>query len=89
MIARIGGDEFVIAMPETDIFTANRKLERFKQSIATMQIPLAKTGATATVTISGGLAVFPKDGNNEQELFAVADRRLFQAKAEGRNRIVG
>jgi two-component system, cell cycle response regulator len=40
------------------------------------------------VTISAGLAALPEDGNDTTELFALADERLFQAKREGRNRVV-
>ena len=40
------------------------------------------------VTISAGLASFPQDGENAAELFALADERMFQAKGEGRNRVV-
>jgi diguanylate cyclase (GGDEF)-like protein len=40
------------------------------------------------VTISAGLATFPQDGQDEVELFAAADERMFQAKREGRNRVV-
>lgn len=40
------------------------------------------------MTISAGLATFPQDGSDERELFAVADERMFQAKKEGRNRVI-
>jgi diguanylate cyclase (GGDEF)-like protein len=40
------------------------------------------------VTISAGLASFPDDGVHPAELFATADERMFQAKREGRNRVV-
>jgi diguanylate cyclase (GGDEF)-like protein len=42
----------------------------------------------AEVTISAGLASFPQDGDDAAELFALADVRMFQAKGEGRNRVV-
>ena len=48
----------------------------------------AKDGNTVNVTISGGLAGYPQDGLHEEELLAVADARLFEAKGLGRNRIV-
>jgi two-component system, cell cycle response regulator len=40
------------------------------------------------MTISAGLASFPQDGEDAAELFALADERMFQAKREGRNRVV-
>lgn len=87
IVSRYGGEEFVIAMPDTDRAAAAVKLEGIRLSVASTSIQ-ASAGKTATVTISAGLAGFPDDGRTEEELVAVADRRLFQAKAEGRNRIV-
>jgi diguanylate cyclase (GGDEF)-like protein len=49
---------------------------------------LSAEGQAVQVTISAGLATFPQDGQDEVELFAAADERMFQAKREGRNRVV-
>jgi two-component system, cell cycle response regulator len=49
---------------------------------------LAARGETIQVTISAGLASFPQDGETTSELFAAADERMFQAKRQGRNRVV-
>jgi two-component system cell cycle response regulator len=87
IVGRYGGEEFVIAMPETNAAAGGRKLEDFRQLIATTAIQ-AKDGNAVTVTISGGLAGFPQDGSTEEDLLAVADARLFEAKGLGRNRIV-
>ena len=87
IVGRYGGEEFVIAMPDTDRGAGARKLEEVRQLIEGTRIQ-TKTGATVNVTISGGLAAFPIDGVGDEELLAVADARLFQAKGEGRNRIV-
>ena len=88
IVGRYGGEEFVIAMPETDAETAGRKLESFRQLIASTPIRLPKTGESAFVTISAGLSGFPEDGIREEELLWAADSRLFKAKAAGRNQIV-
>jgi diguanylate cyclase (GGDEF)-like protein len=45
-------------------------------------------GQAVQVTISAGLASFPQDGEDAAELFAAADQRMFEAKREGRNRVV-
>lgn len=87
IVGRYGGEEFVIAMPETNAAAGGRKLEDFRQLIAGTPIQL-KDGKTVNVTISGGLAAFPQDGLHEEELLSVADARLFEAKRLGRNRIV-
>ena len=85
---RYGGEEFVVILPETDIETAQRKLESFRESIASSPIALAARGEKVQVTISAGLSNFPQDAEDASELFALADERMFQAKKEGRNRVV-
>ena len=85
---RYGGEEFVVILPETDIETARRKLESFRESIAASPIALAARGEKVQVTISAGLSNFPQDAEDASELFALADERMFQAKKEGRNRVV-
>ena len=78
IVCRWGGEEFVIAMPDTDIAAAHRRLDEVRQSLQ----------VEARVTISAGLAAFPIDGTSAEKVLAVADARLFQAKGAGRNRIV-
>jgi diguanylate cyclase (GGDEF)-like protein len=51
-------------------------------------LPRSRGDEKVQVTISAGLATFPQDGSDERELFAVADERMFQAKKEGRNRVI-
>jgi diguanylate cyclase (GGDEF)-like protein len=87
IVGRYGGEEFVIAMPETNPAAGARKLEEFRQLIEATPIQV-KRGDTVNVTISAGVAAFPNDGEGEEELLAIADARLFQAKDQGRNRIV-
>jgi diguanylate cyclase (GGDEF)-like protein len=87
IVGRYGGEEFVIAMPDTNAAAGGRKLEEFRQLIASTPIH-ANDGEVVTVTISGGVAGFPQDGEHEEGLLAVADARLFEAKGLGRNRIV-
>ena len=84
---RYGGEEFVVILPETDMGSAQQKLESLRESVAGTPIEGAR-GEQVKVTISAGLASFPHDGVHADELFAVADERMFQAKREGRNRIV-
>jgi len=85
--ARYGGEEFVVLMPETDIEAARQKVESVRKLLATTPITL-NSQRNVQVTISAGLASFPQDGRDEAELFAAADGRMFQAKREGRNRVV-
>jgi len=85
---RYGGEEFVVILPETDMETARRKLESLRELVAGTLIPVAPHGQMVHVTISAGLASFPEDGQDAAELFTTADERMFQAKREGRNRVV-
>jgi len=85
---RYGGEEFVVILPETDIAAAQQKLESLRESVASSPIVLGTRAKKIQMTISTGLATFPQDGENAAELFALADERMFQAKREGRNRVV-
>ncbi len=87
-VGRYGGEEFVIILPEMTLEDAQRKLESLRALVAGTPIELIGRGETVTVTISAGLAGLPLDGKDAAELFALADERLFQAKREGRNRVV-
>lgn len=85
---RYGGEEFVLILPETDVETARRKVESLRELVASTSISTGSRGQTVQVTISAGLASFPQDGEDAAELFATADERMFEAKREGRNRVV-
>jgi two-component system, cell cycle response regulator len=87
-VGRYGGEEFVVLLPETDMETAQRKVEYLRDLVARTPIELSATGERVRITISAGLASFPHDGQEAAELFALADDRMFQAKREGRNRVV-
>jgi len=85
---RYGGEEFVVILPETDIEAAQTKIESLRQIVADTPMKLGARGEQVQVTISAGLACFPDDGLNAADLFALADERMFQAKREGRNRVI-
>jgi diguanylate cyclase (GGDEF)-like protein len=80
LVARWGGEEFVVLMPQTDMTHGLEAAERIRRNIE-------EELRWAGVTTSGGIAVFPQHGADEHSLFAHADRTLYRAKAEGRNRI--
>jgi two-component system, cell cycle response regulator len=85
---RYGGEEFVVILPETRIEEARQKLESLRELVASTPIELSPRGEFVNVTISAGLAGLPEDGKEAADLFALADERLFQAKRDGRNRVV-
>ncbi|SDD78710.1 diguanylate cyclase (GGDEF) domain-containing protein [Paenibacillus sp. UNCCL117] len=80
---RYGGEEFVILLPDTSREEAYRIAEQIRSSMAASVSPTGKP-----VTVSIGVAGFPSDSSNIQELFQFADRALYQAKQSGRNRVV-
>ena len=87
-VGRYGGEEFVVILPETDISAGMQKLEAVRDLISCTLIPLAERNEVVQVTLSAGLSSFPGDGNTAAQLYAAADDRMFQAKREGRNRVI-
>lgn len=85
LLGRVGGEEFVLLLVNTGLDGAQVIAERMRDMIA--HSFLLVEGKRIAVTISGGLALYPEDGESWDQLFAVADQRLYHSKAEGRNRI--
>ncbi len=84
--ARYGGDEFIVLLPETPPKGAADVAERIRLAIAAR--PLAINGQNVVASVSIGFASYPEDGRTLDALAARADRALYQAKQEGRNRVV-
>jgi diguanylate cyclase (GGDEF)-like protein len=88
VIARYGGEEIVLALPGTDLASAIEKLDEVRVRIAVTDIPLPR-GGSGRITVSIGVASLGADGATMDELLDAADGRLYEAKAAGRNRLVG
>jgi two-component system, cell cycle response regulator len=86
-VARIGGEEFAMILVQTDGTSALDVARRAIESVAASKIPLGD-GRSIGVTASAGVASLPADAKTADELFAVADRALYAAKARGRDRVV-
>lgn len=85
LVARSGGEEFGIILPETHLQNAAFIAQRLRLKCSAAQIhPLPQEG----VTFSAGLAAFPQHGETPQALYERADQALYQAKAQGRNCVV-
>jgi diguanylate cyclase (GGDEF)-like protein len=86
LAARYGGEEFALLTPETDVVGAMKLAERLRSAIeaATVKLP---TGAEVSVTASLGVAVKGELERPEQ-LVTAADEALYEAKRNGKNRIV-
>lgn len=85
VIARYGGDEFLLAFPQTRLAAAASLCEELRAAIEHAQWPQIE--GLEQVTVSIGLAQLGVEHSLE-ELLKIADERLYQAKAEGRNRVV-
>jgi diguanylate cyclase (GGDEF)-like protein len=89
LVARYGGDEFVVILPDTSAKQVLPVAERIRASVAAIQI-WSDQQEPPTVTLSMGIADLrrePMDENVEQ-IFQRADEALYQAKHSGRNRVV-
>jgi diguanylate cyclase (GGDEF)-like protein len=87
LVARYGGEEFVIALPVASPAPATARAERIRMSLAMRQIRAGED--LICVTASLGVAfTLPTGARDEHGLIVTADRALYQAKSEGRNRVV-
>jgi diguanylate cyclase (GGDEF)-like protein len=84
--ARHGGEEFVVMLPDATEVVAHQIAERLRSTLEKTAVSFG--GTTLRVTASVGLAVWPEHGHEAGELVAAADRALYVAKAEGRNRVI-
>ena len=82
--ARYGGEEFAVIMPRTDPVALRTVAERVRAGVEALPAPQGGT----TVTVSIGGALYPDDATDVEALFSAADARLYEAKAQGRNRVV-
>jgi diguanylate cyclase (GGDEF)-like protein len=81
-IARYGGEEFFILLPETSADAAADMVKRVRALLAKHRPP------AGAVTLSFGIAVYPKHGDTGEALILAADAALYEAKRSGRDRVV-
>jgi len=79
--ARYGGEEFAVVVPQVDAASLAAIAERIRANVEALP--------GNPITISIGAAMYPQDGRDREALFQAADARLYQAKKQGRNRVVG
>ncbi|TFG80305.1 MAG: GGDEF domain-containing protein [Chrysiogenales bacterium] len=88
LLAKYGGDEFVIILPQTDKVGAYLAAERLRESVERQTFPGAETQPHKKITISIGLATYPEHGLTAEEILNHADKSLYFAKESGRNRTI-
>ena len=84
VFGRIGGDEFLLALPDSDAWGAERVVERLRHSIGGAPLP----EGTPRLAFSAGIAEFPRDARDQHGLMRLAEGALYRAKRSGRNRCV-
>ncbi|HEU5398231.1 MAG TPA: GGDEF domain-containing protein, partial [Gammaproteobacteria bacterium] len=86
-LGRIGGEEFLVILPHHESDESIAAAERLRLAVVGTQ-PHQDVEVPAA-TVSGGVAIYPDDGEDWDRLFMAADRRLYRAKRGGRNRVEG
>lgn len=83
ILGRVGGEEFIILLPDAEEVQALNIAEKIRKQVEALNFedPAVK------ITVSIGVALFPKHGNTEKELISKVDQALYAAKNSGRNKI--
>lgn len=87
LVSRYGGEEFVIICPELNKQGAFQMAEKLRQIIEQMNFPHRADLPDGKLTVSLGVATFPEDGETAYRLIRNADKALYKAKNDGRNKV--
>jgi len=87
LVGRYGGEEFIMVMPNVDRDAALMAAERIRKLIEGTPFEHAEKQPSGSVTVSGGVSVWPMDGSDVETLMRRADDALYEAKRAGRNRV--
>ncbi len=86
--ARYGGEEFAVFLPDCTVEQSRPIAERIRSTVDQIRVPLGTSARPIRVTISLGGAGFPQNGRDHHEVLLHADTALYQAKRQGKNRVV-
>jgi diguanylate cyclase (GGDEF)-like protein len=84
VVARYGGDEFVLLLPETSKEQAHMVVNRVIESVSALNI-MTPEGSKIQCTLSIGMAMYPEHGRTAKDIFLVADNMMYKVKGEGKN----
>jgi diguanylate cyclase (GGDEF)-like protein len=87
LVARFGGEEFVVFLPETNKTSAIDVAEKLRKNVLKEKFENEESQPNGQVSISLGVANFPVDSQNAGELLELADKSLYKAKYQGRNQV--
>jgi diguanylate cyclase (GGDEF)-like protein len=87
ILGRYGGEEFIILLPDIDMENSKMVAERIRKSVENMQLDTEAYG-TVAVTVSLGISSLNDNIASQDELYKVADEKLYEAKRNGRNQVV-
>jgi two-component system cell cycle response regulator len=88
LACRLGGEEFVVVMPDTDLAKAYLIGERLRQCIAATPFYLGERASALKLTASVGVAAIEQPSDTPSRILKRADQALYCAKRDGRNRVV-
>ncbi|MCF6321008.1 MAG: PleD family two-component system response regulator [Rhizobiaceae bacterium] len=88
LACRYGGEEFVVAMPDTDMALALVVAERLRNEVAAHPFIVANGAKQLPITVSVGVSTFQDGDDTPKKLMKRADLALYQAKSNGRNQVV-
>ena len=86
LTARLGGEEFLILLPETGREACLGVAERIRKAILNMNMPQVSEKPLPQTTVSQGIAVYPEHGASLEEMLLASDSALYESKRGGRNR---
>ncbi len=87
-VARYGGEEFVLLLPGTDKEAAVMVAEKIRLLVSHTPFPHIKKMQSGKVTVSAGVATYPDDARDGEELIQKTDQAMYQAKKAGRNQTI-
>jgi diguanylate cyclase (GGDEF)-like protein len=88
VVARYGGDEFTIILPNTSLKKACKTAETIRKTVTELTVLKDLKGKLTDISLSVGVAAFPENANDLKQVKELADKALYRAKEQGRNRVV-